>query len=132
MVAYLHGPNLANSNPNKQWSGIMKRRIKKRELFRKIFAKRRIREDKLEMVIDLLIVTGLLSIKISATSIAKLLSQAAPVALDLGNGWIECSKFGKIHPKLNMISYRPKSHRSDCTALQGGISLPHIKRAKLI
>ena len=110
----------------------MKRHIKKRELFHKIFAQRRIREDRLEMVIDLLIVTNMLSIEASSTAIIRLLNQAAPVALDLGNGWIECNGFGSVHPKLNMLSYRPRNHRSDCTALLGGISLPNIKRAKLI
>ena len=110
----------------------MKRHIKKRELFRKIFAKRRVREDRLEMVIDLLIVSNMLSIEANSTAIIRLLNQAAPVALDLGSGWIECNGFGSVHPKLNMLSYRPHNHRSDCTALLGGISLPNIKSIKLI
>jgi hypothetical protein len=105
----------------------MKRHIKKRELFRKIFAKRRIREDRLDRAMTCLSFFGP-----HDKTAAKLLNQAAPVALDLGNGWIECNGFGSVHAELNMLSYRPRNHRSDCTALLGGISLPNIKRARLI
>jgi hypothetical protein len=61
-----------------------------------------------------------------------LLNRAAPIKIDLGNGWIECNGFVSVHAELNMLSYRPRNHRSDCTALLGGISLPNIKSIKLI
>ena len=60
------------------------------------------------------------------------LNWAAPIKIDLGNGWIECDKFGSIHDELGMVSYRARNHRADCNALLGGVKLASIKGAKLI
>jgi hypothetical protein len=136
MVAYVDEPNLANSKPNKQWSEIMKKpRIRKGELFRKIFAKKT--AWRLTALDDAR--AGLLFLALFrgdqpglSSGIVRDLNQAAPVAINLGNGWIECNGFGLVHPKLNMLSYRPRNHRSDCTALRGGIKLTEVKSIKLI
>jgi hypothetical protein len=110
-----------------------RQRIKKGELFGKIFAEsRRLRSIRLERALAMLDYVDSCYLAYPIGSILSLLNRAAPIKIDLGNGWIECSSFGCIHGELNMLSYRPRNHRSDCTALLGGISLPNIKRAKLI
>jgi hypothetical protein len=58
------------------------------------------------------------------------LNNAAPVAIDMGNGWIKCDKFGGVENDL--ISYRPRSRRKDCTALVIGIRLSAVKKIKII
>jgi hypothetical protein len=63
-------------------------------------------------------------------TIPVLLNQAAPVAIDLGNGPIECSGFGSIMGEK--ISYRPQNRRADCTAVVGGINISDIKSIELI
>ena len=109
-----------------------KQRNKKGELFRKVFAEsRRRRASSLQRALSRLDYAGSY-LAYPLGSIVRLLDQAAPIKIDLGNGWIECNGFGSIHPELNMVSYRLRSRRSDCNALLGGIKLPNIKGARLI
>ena len=109
-----------------------KQRIRKRELFRKVFAEsRRLRCSSLQRALSRLdYIDSYLAYPIG--SIVRLLNQAAPVKINLGNGWIECNSFGSVHGELNMLSYRARNHRADCNALVGGIKLASIKGAKLI
>ena len=113
----------------------MKARSQKRERFLKIFGAKRkreqwLREFRLKSALDH--IHEFPAAPKYPNWLLGLLNRAAPIAFNLGKGWIECNGVGSIHPKLNMLSYRPRNHQSGCTALQGGISLPHIKRAKLI
>jgi hypothetical protein len=63
-------------------------------------------------------------------AIIEYLNKAAPIAIDMGHGWIKCNSFGSIQDEL--ISYRPRERRKDCTALVIGIRLSEIKRIKII
>jgi hypothetical protein len=109
-----------------------KQRIRKRESFRKVFAEsRRLRCSSLQRALGRLDYTdSYLAYPIG--SIIRLLNQAAPIKINLGNGWVECDKLGSIHDELGMVSYRARNHRADCNALLGGIKLANIKGAKLI
>ena len=111
----------------------MKKQIKKGELFRKVFAEsRRMRSIRLGKAMDLLSYADPIPLAYWANPLLVLLNRAAPIKIDLGNGWIECNSFGSIHPELDMVSYRSRNHRSGCNALLGGIKLANIKGAKLI
>jgi hypothetical protein len=112
-----------------------KQRNKKGELFRKTFAEKRrrqmwLRGFRLNSAMD-----HLREFPESPKYpgwLLNLLNRAAPIKIDLGNGWIECNSFGSIHAELGMISYRSRNHRSGCNALLGGIKLANIKGAELI
>jgi hypothetical protein len=100
---------------------LRRRRISKSQLFHKIFTeRRRPRESLLQAALE----------KISDQDSAFYLNRAAPVAIDLGRGFIECDRFGSILEGL--MSYRPRDRHPDCTALIGSISLEHIKNIKVI
>lgn len=62
--------------------------------------------------------------------LTSILNRAAPVAIDLGQGWINCLRFGMVADGL--ISYRPVQRRQDCTALVSGLRLNAIKQIKII
>jgi hypothetical protein len=109
-----------------------KQSLGKGELFRKVFAEsRRLRASSLQRSLGRLDYTGSY-LAYPVGSIIRLLNQAAPIKINLGNGWIECNSLGSVHGELNMLSYRARNHRADCNALVGGIKLASIKGAKLI
>jgi hypothetical protein len=105
------------------------KRMNKQTLYRKIFAKNR-RYRWLSASKALEIIDPSNSSEFLLKLAVDYLNHAAPVAINMGNGWIECNSFGTINNDL--IPYRPRDRRKDCTALVAGIRLSAIKKIKLI
>jgi hypothetical protein len=109
-------------------------RIKKSELFRMVFGKKGL-EGRIEALVVALSGLKVISVYDAVArltlerAICQDLNQAAPVAIDLGNGPIACASFGSA--QNGKVSYRPLYRRPDCTALVGGINLSDIKSITL-
>jgi hypothetical protein len=97
--------------------------------YRKIFAKKRL-ERHLAVQIAIVGMAGDSGDSFASQWATIFLNVAAPLAIDLGNGWIKCNSFGAIQDGI--IPYHPRERRKDCTALVIGIRLLEIKRIKII
>jgi hypothetical protein len=103
---------------------------KKREKFLRLFAPQREQRDfAVRAVLRGLEVWD--PFKDGSSGYIYWLNKAAPIAINLGNGHIQCSKFGLIQDGL--ISYQPYQPRANSgNAFLGGIRIKNIKSIKLI